>query len=69
VPALSEHLDLAGGGGQQPFEDLHRRRLARPVRTKQAEALARGDREVEPRHGDEVAIAFSPVRGIRERRA
>ena len=40
VPPLPEHLDLAGVGGEQAFEDLDGGRLAGAVRPEQAEALA-----------------------------
>ena len=47
APAQAEDLDLAGGRGEQPFEDLDRRGLAGAVGAEQAEALARLDGQVE----------------------
>ena len=57
-PALAEHLDLPGARREQPLEDLDRRRLARPVRPEQAEALAGRHREVEPVDRHELAVAL-----------
>ena len=40
APGLAEDFDLAGRGGQEPFEDLNRGRLAGTVGAEEAEALA-----------------------------
>ena len=42
----------------QALEDLDRRRLARAVRTEEAEDLASGDLEVDAIHRDQVAVAL-----------
>ena len=47
APAHPQYLDLAGGGGQQPFEDFDGGGLAGAVGPEQAEALSRLDFEVE----------------------
>ena len=56
-PAPAEDLDLAGGRAVEPFEDLDRRRLARAVGSEQAEALARGDFQVDPVDRVDRAVA------------
>ena len=42
----------------QALEDLDRRGLARTVRPEQPEDLARGDVEIDPVDGDQVAVAL-----------
>jgi len=67
VPPLAEHLDHPLVGNREALADLDRGRLAGAVRAEQPEALARGDREIEPVDGDDVAVAFSEA-GHEQRR-
>src|SRR5262249_43389321 len=53
-PAETEHLDVARARLDQPLEDFDRRRLPRPVRPEQTEALAALHLEVEPADGLDV---------------
>ena len=68
VPALAEHLDLAGIGGEQPFEDLDRGGLAGAVRAEQAEALAAKHLQVEAVDGDHGSVALRRRRTQLQRR-
>src|SRR6185436_13501302 len=47
LPAVAEHLDVAGVGVPEALEDLHGRRLAGAVRTEHPEALATAHLEIE----------------------
>ena len=49
---------LAAVRAAQALEDLDRRGLARAVRPEQPEDLARGDVEIDPVDGDQVAVAL-----------
>ena len=54
----AEDHRLAAVRAAQALEDLDRRRLARAVRPEQPEDLARGDVEIDPVDGDQVAVAL-----------
>ena len=56
LPAHPQHLDAACGGLVEAFEDLHRRRLSGAVGAEQAEALAGAHFQIEPVHGNEIAV-------------
>jgi hypothetical protein len=51
-------LDLTAVGRREAFQDFDRGGLAGAVRAEQAEAFACGDGEVEPRDGDDIAVAL-----------
>jgi hypothetical protein len=53
---VPEYPDFASGAFAQPFQDLHRGRLARAIRAEQAENLARSNIEVDPSNRFEVSI-------------
>jgi hypothetical protein len=56
LPAHPQDLHGPSGGLVQPFEDLHRGRLAGPVRSQEAEALSAAHFQVEPIHGNQLAV-------------
>ena len=58
APRCPQNLDVAAVGRRQAFEDLDGGRLPGAVRSEQPEALARPDREIETRDGDDVTEAF-----------
>jgi hypothetical protein len=58
LPPLAQHLDFAGVGRVQPFEDLDRRRLARAVGAQEPEALSSRDLQVEAGHGGHVTVSL-----------
>src|SRR5882762_3353701 len=58
APRCAQHLDLAAVRWCQAFQDFDGGGLARSIRSEQAEALAGGDGQVEPRHGGDVAVAL-----------
>jgi hypothetical protein len=53
-----EHVEQAGRAAGAAVDHLHRRRLTGAVDAQEAEALARGDREVDAAHGDHVTVPF-----------
>jgi hypothetical protein len=58
---LAEHRHLAAIALAVALEDLHRRRLPRPVRAKEGEDLAAADLELDPAHRFELAVAHPQV--------
>src|SRR5438046_781526 len=58
LPGAAEELDLAGCGGQQPFEDFDGRGFARAVRTEQPEAFAGANLEVESVDSAQGPVVF-----------
>src|SRR3974377_1766551 len=55
-PGHAQDFYLAGSGLAQPFENFNGRRLARAVRSEQAETLTRLDRKVETAHRLDLAV-------------
>ncbi len=76
VADAASNLDGVGGDGdagderltrrrsEQRGQDLHRRRLAGPVRADEAEDLAVADDEVEARDGELVVVALHEAAGL-----
>src|SRR6267378_505199 len=58
APRRAQDRDRAAVGGRQPLQDFDGGGLAGAVGAEQAEALTRGDGQVEARHGDDVAVAL-----------
>jgi len=58
-PGAAEYFHGAGVGLEQPFADFEGCRLARAIWPKEAKALRRRHFEVDPRHGNDVAIALA----------
>jgi len=61
LPGQAEDLDVARIGFEQPLQDFNRRRLARPIGAKQAEALAAVDVKGQSVHGHHIAVAFHQI--------
>ena len=62
IPPAAEHFDIACVGLGKPLADLDRRRLAGAIGTKEAEALAGTNGEVEAIDGDDITVGFTQTR-------
>ena len=58
------HLRGAGGGGDEAGQDLHRRRLAGPVRAEEAEDFALAQLEARVLEGDEAPVLLAEAFGL-----
>ena len=67
IPAIAEHLDLAGVGIPETFEDLDRRGLPRAVGAQHAEALAGAHLEIEAIDGHRLAITLDELTAAQRR--
>src|SRR5690606_32067665 len=60
-PTEPQHLDVTGVGRREALADLDGRGLAGPVRSEQAEALARPHLEVDAGHGHDVLVGLPEI--------
>ncbi len=58
VRVETENCDLASAARTKPFQNLHRRGLARSVRSEQAKHFSRLDLEVDSFHSMDITIGL-----------
>src|SRR6202011_5785266 len=61
VRILAEHADRARGAVTVALEDLHRARLARPIRPQEPVDLTALDRKVDTAHRFQIAVGLAEV--------